>query len=100
MNYDEDSYDDVLVGAPLNDSDSNTDKGVAFIYRGAQDMGSWFPVPGQGGNITTYEQHLSGDNTNQDLDNLTSDDQVYYKVIGDGTRNMLIINFDTTGMSG
>ncbi|MEE9340629.1 MAG: ATPase domain-containing protein, partial [Thermoplasmata archaeon] len=100
MNYDEDSFEDVLVGAPLNDSDSHTDKGVAFVYRGATDMDAWFPVPGQGGNITTYEKHFVGDNTNQVIDNLTSDNEVYYKVIGDGTRWMWIVNFDTTGMSG
>ncbi|MCK4456249.1 MAG: FG-GAP repeat protein [Thermoplasmata archaeon] len=100
MNYDEDSYEDILVGAPLNDSDSNTDKGVAFVYRGAADMDAWFPVPGQGGNITTYEKHDPGDNTNQVIGNLTSDNEVYYKVIGDGTRWMWIINFDTTGLSG
>ena len=100
MNFDEDGYEDVLVGAPLNDSDSDTDKGVAFVYRGAQDMGTWFPVPGVGGNITTYEKHEAGDNTNQIIGNLTDDDEVYYKVIGDGTRIMWIINFDTTGMSG
>ncbi|MFQ5910303.1 MAG: FG-GAP-like repeat-containing protein [Thermoplasmata archaeon] len=99
MNYDEDSYEDVLVGAPLNDSDSNTDKGVAFVYRGARDMGSWFPVPGVGDNITSYSKHFA-DNTNQTLGNLTSDNEVYYKVIGDTTRIMWIYQFDTSGLSG
>ncbi|MFQ6107772.1 MAG: ATPase domain-containing protein [Thermoplasmata archaeon] len=99
MNYDEDSYEDVLVGAPLNDSDSNADKGVAFIYRGAQDMGSWFPIPGVGGNITTYTQHDPGDTCdNEDPQNLTDDDDVYYHILPGKT--MWLYDFDTTGLSG
>lgn len=102
MNFDEDSYEDVLVGAPLNDSDSNTDKGVAFIYRGAEDMGSWFPSPGVGGNITDYEPHPADTcQDTEDIANLTSDDGNYYHVYGDdSTETMWIWNFDTTGLYG
>lgn len=103
MNYDEDSYEDILVGAPLNDSDSNTDKGVAFVYRGALDMDAWFPTPGVGGNITApdYSDHI-GDNTNGDITNLTSDDGVYYEVLSgyDPYKRVWLWQFDASGMSG
>ncbi|MHC4715033.1 MAG: FG-GAP-like repeat-containing protein, partial [Planctomycetota bacterium] len=102
MNYDEDSFDDILVGAPLNDSDSNTDKGVGFVYRGATDMDAWFPAPGVGGNLTApdYSVH-PGDQTGEDKANLTSDNDVYYAVRNaDPDLHMWMYLFDTSGMSG
>ena len=102
MNYDEDSYEDILVGAPLNDSDSNTDKGVAFVYRGASDMSAWFPTPGVGGNITEpdYSWH-PGDQTGENKLNLTSDDDAYYAVRNaDPDLYMWMWQFDASGMSG
>ena len=105
MNYDEDGYEDVLIGAPLNDSDSDTNKGVAFVYRGNQSMGTLFPTPGVGGNITAddYNQHLAGDTTNEpDTIDLLSDDDSYYDVLGgyDPYMTMWLWQFDASGMSG
>lgn len=98
INYDEDSYDDALVGAPLNDSGGDTNKGVAYIYRGNQSMGSWFPLPGNGGNTSVTKHHIADQTKHEDLSNLTSDDGIYYNVLPG--RLMWIYDFDATGLSG
>ncbi|MEE9506127.1 MAG: ATPase domain-containing protein [Thermoplasmata archaeon] len=100
MNFDEDSYEDVLVGAPVNESDTDTDKGVAFVYRGDQDMGSWFQVPGTGGNITSWVRHPVDSCLSEDPLNLTSDDALYYHVLRGGTEILWLWQLDTTGLSG
>jgi hypothetical protein len=98
MNYDEDGYDDALIGAPLNDSDGHTNKGVAFIYRGAQNMGEWFPPPGAGGNASATAKFFGDNTSNQSLFNLTQDDEIYY-VVSPG-EIMWVYQFDNSGISG